>query len=322
MLSKAHGVASLTLHAALVFADPAVSVATVVAAPPADGVLIELEGDYPELAFVDAGSSGATGRVALIKPLDEPTLHLQGGAIVRGASDTDVRQCGYGTAPALPTSTTFSPTFALSPGSSQPATIVFGRAPANPADERRVALQISPDGRTLTVYGGTIIIDGADLKAQCAPPPSPPPTVPPPSTPPSPTTYLTMGSSGASCTDTCAARTDGRTDCILGAYGDNTASWVPTMEGGQAAWDAALASADNNDPNVALFVLAGHATAYAHTQRADGCGSAKPYLSSSSVQENMMQDYITHNVCTSATMPTCDASVAGGRRICLCGPPG
>ena len=80
---------------------------------------------------------------------------------------TDILQCGYGSAPALPT-TTFHPKFMLYPSVGEPATIVFGSAPTGGAVETRVALQISADGRLLTVVGGTIIIDGIDLKAQCA----------------------------------------------------------------------------------------------------------------------------------------------------------
>ena len=111
-------------------------------------------------------ANDATSRVALVKPHNEAKLHLQGGALLR--ANTDVRQCGYGTAPTLP-STTFHPKVMLSPSSGEPATIVFGRAPtAAGENERRIALQISADGRTLTVYGGTIILDGIDLKAQCA----------------------------------------------------------------------------------------------------------------------------------------------------------
>lgn len=94
---------------------------------------------------------------------------MQGGLLVRaGTSDTDVRQCGYGTAPALPSNISFSPEVALSPGIGESATIVFGEAPTGGAAETRVALHISADGRALTVIGGTIIIDGIDLKARCA----------------------------------------------------------------------------------------------------------------------------------------------------------
>ena len=170
MLSKSYGVASFQLHAALAFASSSVSVTSVASAPSASGVLVELQGDYAELSFVDEGGDGtSSSRVAFVKPHDEAKLHLQGGSLVRdGASrDADARQCGYGAAPALP-STAFSPVLSLSPGGGEPATIVFGDPPTGGAADTRVALQISADGRALTVVGGTILIDGVDLKARCA----------------------------------------------------------------------------------------------------------------------------------------------------------
>ena len=59
----------------------------------------------------------------------------------------------------------------LAPSDGALATIVFGKVPSTAggaAADTRIAMQISADGRTLTVYGGPIVIDGVDLKAHCA----------------------------------------------------------------------------------------------------------------------------------------------------------
>ena len=181
--------------------------------------------------------------------------------------------------------------------------------------------QVNVDpGARISVRAGGVLTIGA----------MPPPVMPPPASPPAlpPTTMLTMGAAGESCTTTCAGRSDGRTSCVLGAYSDNTDSWVPSLAD-PSAWNTAVAAADNNDARVALFVLAGYTSAAAHLQQGGNsqanCGQARPFLDTANlfsgfpVQKNFMYYQITDSTCMAGTTPTCDGTIAGGRRICLCG---
>ena len=153
LLSKRQGQARLQLHTPLRFEDAILQ-------PPDGSSAIVLSGPQASLTFVDDNGSGS---ISLMKAKGQSEIHLVGGRLFAGNDDvlddcdaSDYRSQEHAS-------------------SSEAVTFAKGTGMIRFQDEgggAPVALVFSRD--QLIVQGGSLIVDGTDLKHKCVRPPSPP----------------------------------------------------------------------------------------------------------------------------------------------------